>query len=62
MTAALLFFAVAAVAFVTWMAIGSRWLIWMFALVTLALSIDAMQLGVANTPLLLPIAQNQAGG
>ena len=36
-------------------------LIWMFVLVTLVLSIDAINPG-ANTPILLPIAQNQVGG
>jgi len=61
-SAALLFFAVAIVAFVFWMALGSRWLIWMFVAVTLVMSIDAMHPGVANTPILLPIAQNQVGG
>jgi hypothetical protein len=61
-TAALLFFGAAIVGFVFWMALGSRWLIWMFVLVTLVLSIDAMHPGVANTPILLPIAQNQVGG
>jgi hypothetical protein len=62
-TAALLFMAVAAVAFIFWMALGSRWLIWMFVLVTLVLAIDATHPGVANTPILLPIlAQNQVGG
>ena len=58
MTAAIVFMAVAAVAFIFWMAIGSRWLIWMFVLVTLVLAIDASQPGVANTPILLPIALN----
>jgi hypothetical protein len=60
-TAALIFFGAAIVAFVFWMALGSRWLIWMFVLVTLVLSIDAINPG-ANTPILLPIAQNQVGG
>ena len=58
MTAAIVFMAVAAVAFIFWMATGSRWLIWMFVLVTLVLAIDATQPGVANTPILLPIALN----
>jgi hypothetical protein len=56
--AALIFMAVAAVAFICWMAIGSRWLIWVFVLVTLVLAIDATHPGIANTPILLPIALN----
>ena len=58
MTAALLFMAAAAITFIVWMAIGSRWVIWMFVLVTLVLAIDATHPGVANTPILLPIALN----
>jgi hypothetical protein len=59
-TAALLFLAVAAVAFIFWMALGERWLIWMFVLVTLVLAIDATHTGIANTTI-LPIAQNVGG-
>jgi hypothetical protein len=56
--AALLFMAVAGVAFIFWMALGSRWLIWVFVLTTLVLAIDATHSGVANMPILLPIAMN----
>ena len=57
MTAALLFLAFAAVVFILWMAIGSRWLIWVFVFATLVLAIDATHTGIPNTPL-LPIALN----
>jgi hypothetical protein len=57
-TAAIVFMAVAAVAFIFWMALGSRWLIWVFVLTTLVLAIDATHPGVANTPILLPLALN----
>ncbi len=57
---ALLFVAFAAVAFILWMAIGSRWLIWVFVFATLVLAIDATHTGVANAPL-LPIALNVGG-
>jgi hypothetical protein len=62
MSPALLFLASAGVAFALWMAIGARWLIWMFVFVTLVIAIDATNPGVANAPILLPIAQNQVGG
>ena len=58
MNAAILFMAVAAVAFIFWMALGSRWLIWVFVLTTLVLAIDATHSGVADTPILPPIALN----
>lgn len=58
--AALLFVAFAAVAFILWMAIGARWLIWVFVFATLALAIDATHTGMANMPL-LPIALNVGG-
>jgi hypothetical protein len=59
--AALLFLAFASVAFVLWMALGSRWLIWVFVFATLVLAIDATHPGIANTPILVPIALNAGG-
>ena len=61
MIAALLFTAVACFAFVFWAALGSRWLIWVFVGITLLIAIDATHPGVANTPILLPIALNVGG-
>ena len=60
MNAALLFLGCAAAAFTAWMAIGSRWLIWLFVFVTLVLAIDATHPGIANRPI-LPTALNDGG-
>jgi hypothetical protein len=62
MSPALLFLVFAGVAFVLWLAIGARWLIWMFVFVTLVIAIDATDPGSANAPILLPLARNQVGG
>jgi hypothetical protein len=57
---AIVFLAFAAVAFTLWLAIGSRWLIWVFVFATLMLAIDATHPGIANAPL-LPLALNVGG-
>ena len=60
MTSAILFLLLAAAAFVCWLAIGSRWLIWVFVFVTLVLTLDATHPGIANRPI-LPTALNDGG-
>ena len=46
MTAALVFLVFGAVTFMVWLAIGGRWPIWAFVLVTLVAAIDQSQPGV----------------
>ncbi|MGE5094065.1 MAG: hypothetical protein ACM3SO_02945 [Betaproteobacteria bacterium] len=60
MTPALAFLGFAAAAFSAWMVTGSRWLIWLFVIVTLVLAIDATHGGLATSPI-LPTASNDGG-
>ena len=46
MTAALVFLVFGAVTFVVWLAVGGRWPIWAFVLVTLVAAIDQSHPGV----------------